>query len=93
MNEHHLTVRLTAALERALNRRARAAGVPRSQLVREAMTAYLADAAPSAEPELTADELAARWSAIPRLSPADATRFADELADARNRVPPPRSWE
>jgi predicted transcriptional regulator len=40
--ENQLTLRLPPALGRALARQARARGVPRSQLVREAVARYLA---------------------------------------------------
>ncbi|GIW51514.1 MAG: hypothetical protein KatS3mg081_0869 [Gemmatimonadales bacterium] len=40
---HQITFRLPAKLARALKRRARARGVPASQLVREALSRYLAE--------------------------------------------------
>ena len=42
MKDSQLTLRLPRDLERALSRRARERGVPKSQLVREALQAYLA---------------------------------------------------
>lgn len=46
MKDDQLTLRVPAALARALARRAKARDVPKSQLVREALERYLADRAP-----------------------------------------------
>jgi predicted transcriptional regulator len=93
MKEYHLTVRLSAALERALNQRARDTNVPRSQLVREAMTTYLAGSTTPVDRVVTAAELAARWPALPPLARGDAERFGEDLVAARKRLPAPRPWE
>lgn len=47
-----LTFRIPRELSRALQRRAKARGVPRSQVVREALSAYLAQTAPASKEEL-----------------------------------------
>lgn len=49
MKDSQLTLRLPRDLQRALARRARERGVPKSQVVREALQAYLA-APPETEP-------------------------------------------
>lgn len=48
MKRSHLTLRLSPDLARALDRWARAQGVPKSQLVREAVARYLAPPPPAA---------------------------------------------
>lgn len=97
MKDSHLTLRLPVALVRALVRRAREAGVARSHLVREAVTAYLAGppASASAAPrhEVTAADLVGRWRTLPRLEPEEATSFARDLTDARASLPVPPGWE
>ena len=84
-------------MSRALARRARERGVPRSQVVREAMAGYLAGesgARASASGRLvSASELAAKWRTIPRLTAAEADDFAEEIEAARRAVPaPPSPW-
>ena len=96
MKDSHLTLRLPAELARALARKARALGVPKSQMAREAVARYLM---PAAETErftrqVSAKELAARWRSIPRLSPDETESFARDLDAGRNALPPIRSpWE
>ena len=53
--DEQLTLRLPADLARALRRAARARGVPKAHVVREALHAYLSEAPPDAE---------AAWRAI-----------------------------
>ena len=96
MKDSHLTLRLPAALARALARKARTAGVPKSQLVREAVARYLApaDALGSSRPPVTARDLAARWPTLPRMAPEDVDDFAADIAAARAALPVPRPpWE
>jgi hypothetical protein len=95
MKDSHLTLRLPVALVRALVRRAREAGVARSHLVREAVTAYLAGPPASVieRHEVTAADLAGRWRTLPRLEPEEATSFARDLTDARAALPVPPGWE
>jgi hypothetical protein len=94
MKDTHLTLRLPASLARALARRARERGVPKSQLAREAVTRYL-DPAPSALPALrTAAEIAAHWAQLPHLSREEARGLADDIASGLRALPPVRSpWE
>lgn len=94
MKEAHLTLRLPAELARALARRARDAGVAKSYVVREAVTAYLAGLRTATPTTVTAAELAARWRALPHLTPAEASTLGDDLAAARAELPEPRTaWE
>lgn len=96
MKDSHLTLRLPAALARLLARSARARGVPKSQLAREAVGRYLnpgADEAPSGA-GLTAGELARRWRTLPRLVPSEADGFRRDIETARAELPSvPKSWE
>jgi hypothetical protein len=93
MKDSHLSLRLPAALGRALAKRAREAGVARSHLVREAVAGYLTGPRAPARPVVTAAELAERWSALPRLGPEEAAAFGDDLAAARAALPAPPAWE
>ena len=94
MKDSHLTVRLPAALVRALARRAKDTDIARSHLVREALTAYLSGAAAKAplRRELTANELATHWRQLPRLSPNEAESFGNDVAAAKASLPAPSSW-
>lgn len=60
--------RLPAPLARALARAARARGVPKSQLVREALERYLTEE-PSAGPAATVQERSAAYIGAVRLNP------------------------
>ncbi|MFI5235214.1 MAG: CopG family transcriptional regulator [Gemmatimonadales bacterium] len=94
MKDSHVTLRLPAELARALVRRAREAGVAKSHLVREAVTAYIRGRPAPVRPTLTAAELAERWPTLPRLTPGEASAFADDVAAARTALPPPPApWE
>lgn len=96
MKDSHLTLRLPAELARALARKARALGVPKSQMAREAVARYLVPAASEDRPErqLSAKELIRRWRAMPRLSPDEAEAFARDLEVGRDALPPVNSpWE
>jgi predicted transcriptional regulator len=90
MKDDHLTLRLPRELARALARWARARGVPKSQLAREAVARYLApvEGAPAAPARLvTAAELGARWALLPRLTPEEATDLASDVEAARRSLP------
>lgn len=90
MKESHLTLRLPAALARALAKWAAARGVPKSQVAREAVARYLAPSPATQSPDggLTARELALRWNELPRLRPEEAEALAQDLAAARAQLPP-----
>lgn len=49
--ESQITLRLPKALARALSQRAKARGVPKSQLVREAVARYMSEPEPLSEAE------------------------------------------
>ena len=97
MKDDHLTLRLSRDLARALARWARERGVPKSQLAREAVVRYLSPAGPAAEapsPPVSAAELAARWTRLPRLTPQEAADLAADVAAARHALPAARPpWE
>ena len=97
MKDSHLTLRLPAELARALARLARARGLPKSQVAREAVASYLAPAAPPEGPgpsRVTARQLAARWPGVPHLTPEEAGDLAADLTAARDGVPAPRTaWD
>ncbi len=95
MNDDYLTLRLSRELARLLARWARDRGVPKSHLVREAVTNYLTPATAGPEPPraVTAAELAARWPRLARLSPEEAHDLGADLAAARRKLPPvPARW-
>ncbi len=90
MKDAHLTLRLPEALARALARSARALGVPKSHVAREAVARYLAPGtATPIERTVSASDLAGRWPSLPRLTPTEAEEFAAELTRARQTLPPP----
>jgi hypothetical protein len=93
MRDSHLTVRISAELARALDRWARARGLARSHLVREAVAAYLHGAGAPPAPETTASDLAERWGAMPRLTADEARAFGEDLQKARAALPAPRAWD
>lgn len=85
--KEYLTLRLPAALARALARWARTRGLPKSAVVREAVTRYLAPADPEGHTRrVTAGELEALLASLPRLSPDEAEAFARDLARARSEL-------
>ena len=94
MKDTHLTLRLPLALTRALARRARESGLPKSQVAREAVVRYLAGDAAERGRVVSGAELAKRWPLLPRLDPADAAAFESELEASRKELPPPTDpWE
>jgi hypothetical protein len=94
MKDTHLTLRLPLALSRALARRSRESGLPKSQVAREAVVRYLAGAQPESHRVVSGAELAARWPLLPHLDPVDAAAFGSELEASRNDLPQPTDpWE
>lgn len=97
MKEAHLTLRLPVDLARALEREAAARRVPKSLLVREAVSSYLIGPAPRVETvPVTARDVARLWDPVP---PATAqgdralvSDVADNIADVvtRSRESPPQ---
>jgi len=99
MRDMHLTVRLSRDLARAVSRWAKAHGVGKSQLVRDAVAAYVGVASPIPGRRdlivaLTAREAAARWASVPHLSPDEAGGLAGSIAASRTSLPRAASpWE
>ena len=95
MKNSHLTLRLPADLARALALWARSRGVPKSQLVREAVARYLAPSSAAVErpPQVTARGLAEHWAALPRLTTEEANALEADIEAARAALPPVQtSW-
>ena len=96
MKDSHLTLRLSAELARALARKARSLGLPKSQVAREAVERYVAGRVSEVArpPRLTAAELAAQWETLPRLSADEANQFAADIAAGREAMPAIRTaWD
>lgn len=94
MKDSHLTLRLPADLARALARWARAHGVPKSEVAREAVARYLVPAASARILPFTAGDLADQWAALPRLTPEEAEALGADIAAGRETLPPVRvAWE
>lgn len=95
MKDAYLTLRLSAELAESLEARALRDEAPKSQVVREAVVRYLTPKTDAlAEEVLTARALAARWSALPHLSPEEAAALATDIECATEKLPLPTSpWE
>ena len=95
----HLTLRLSRDLARAVARWARAHGVPKSQVVRDAVAAYVGVAGAGAATIDTARitparSAAARWPSLPHLTPKEAGGLAGGIAASRTGLPSVDSpWE
>ncbi|HKV50766.1 MAG TPA: CopG family transcriptional regulator [Gemmatimonadaceae bacterium] len=95
----HLTLRLSRELARAVSRWARAHGVAKSQVVRDAVASYVGLASPGGAqaehaPIASGRALSSRWATLPHLSVAEAGGLAGGIAASRSSVPrvtPP--WE
>ncbi|MEO8193774.1 MAG: ribbon-helix-helix protein, CopG family [Gemmatimonadales bacterium] len=90
MKGAHITLRFPSDLAKLLDRMAHAQGVPRSQVVREAVARYVSPrtADRNAERVVTASDLAARWASLPALVADEAAAFAEDVSEARDRLPP-----
>lgn len=95
MKDEHLTLRLPRDLARALSRWAREHGMPKSQVVREAVTRYCLPGVPEMPAStVTAASFVARWAALPRLAPEEAIAFEADIDAARRELPgAPDTWE
>lgn len=83
-----ITLRISVELAKNLGKIARGRGVPKSQVVREAVARYLAPASPETRtPRLTASALASRWKDVPRLTPDEASEFSKDVEAARKVLP------
>ena len=99
MRDMHLTLRLSRELARAVARWARAHGVPKSQVVRDAVAAYVGVAGAGGATIDTARttparSAAARWASLPHLTPKEAGGLAGGIAASRTGLPSVESpWE
>ena len=94
MKDSHLTLRIPADLARALRLWARAHGVPKSQVARDAVARYLAPTSAARTPPFTAGDLADRWALLPRLTPHEAEALGADIASSRGALLPVRAaWE
>lgn len=95
MKESHLTLRLSAALERALERLARRRGVPKSEVVREAVTTYVSGKAdPSPMKVITGAALARKWASLPHLRSDEAAALGEDIDEGRAALPElAANWE
>src|ERR1043166_13084 len=97
MKDSHLTLRLSADLARALARNARAQGVSKSQVARDAVARYLAPTSVvtgRTAASVTARELAARWATLPRLVAEEAESLGADIERGRAEPPAaPATWE
>lgn len=83
-----ITLRLSAELAKNLGRIARGRGVPKSQVVREAVAKYLAPPGSEARaPRVTAISLASRWRDVPTLTPNEASEFRKDVESSRGELP------
>jgi predicted transcriptional regulator len=90
----YLTLRLPATLARSLARLARARGVPKSQVVREAVSQYLLGNDQSPTRIVTGGELAKSWATVPTLTPEEYDDFAKDISDSRSKLRPLKSaWK
>ena len=84
----YVSLRLPAALAQALDRAAAERGTPRSALVREAVTSYLADATPIVPRLMPARDFARVWESLPHLTPEEAELFEGDIRAARDSYAP-----
>ena len=92
MRDMHLTLRLSRDLARAVSRWAKAHGVAKSQVVREAVASYVGASTPTATPAeyagaLTGRMAAARWASLPHLTADEAGGLAGGIAASRTSLP------
>lgn len=79
-----LSIRLPRELAQALEDVADLRGVPKSMVVREAVSQYLIDPPPRPAVRLVSGaELARAWAQRPRLAPGDAEAFERDIRAAR----------
>lgn len=90
MDDAHLSLRLPDDLASLLNRVAKARGIGKSTLVREAVTQQLTggSARDGAAPLLAAD-FRKVWDALPHLSVDEAAAFDTDVQQARAALAPP----
>lgn len=96
MKQTHLTVRLSEELAKGLARWAKARGVPKSQVARDAVARYVGmpDGMQPADRSLSGSEIALRWRTVPRLTMKEATALEADIDASRALLPPiPVPWE
>ena len=96
MNQTHLTLRLSEELARGLARWAKARGVPKSQVARDAVARYVGmpEGTQPTDQTLTGSEIALRWRNVPRLTAKEATALAADIDASRALLPStPVPWE
>ncbi len=91
MKDSHLTVRLPLSLARAMTRFARARGLSKSDVAREAVTRFLGHRTDEPAAVVTAGEVARRWASLPRLTAAETASFEADLVAARASLPTVRT--
>lgn len=89
MKEAHLTVRLPGELADELDARAELRGLARSQVVREAVAAYLVGPSAPATARISARDLAQRWAHLPVLRDDERAQFSADVDAARAALPLP----
>lgn len=96
MKQTHLTLRLSEELARSLARWAKARGLPKSQIAREAVAQYVGmpDGTQPADRRVSGREVARRWRTMPRLTVKEATALAADIDAGRALIPSaPFPWE
>jgi hypothetical protein len=91
MKDAHLTLRLPDALATELERVADERGVPKSMVVREAVSRYLVEPTPVATPNTlgaSGAELAEFYRNRPRVSPEDAAQYERAIRETLESMPP-----
>jgi len=93
MRAEHLTLRLSRDLARAVTRWARAHGIAKSQVVRDAVARHVGLAAAPPGPaesaaSVTARAVSLRWAALPHLTVEEAGGLAGGVAASRTSLPP-----
>lgn len=87
MNDTHITLRLSSAINKIIEKLSHERGVAKSQIVREAVATYVRPSSVSARSQVTGVELAARWPTLPRLGESELADFESEIAAARSEIP------
>lgn len=84
----YVSLRLPSTLAAELDCAAAERGMPRSSVVREAVSAYLAGPPRPAPRLMPATEFLRIWKTLPHLTPDEAEAFAGDIREARESYPP-----
>lgn len=87
MNDTHMTLRLSSAINKIIEKLSRERGVAKSQIVREAVATYVKPSSVPERSQVSGAELAARWPMLPRLGESELADFEAEIATARSEIP------